>query len=160
MLGYFQHAIKNLEKAIELKLNRINVYYLLAVLYAEEGKFDIAFEYLEKGEKIQNNFGFLNKLTKHERNDYLGWVYHLKGESGKAIELYDAAIPIWMKNIQKLKKVNEYYSAPCYRMGVILLKKGDMESSKKLFSLAVMASPESIFARKSESELEAIAKDN
>jgi tetratricopeptide (TPR) repeat protein len=160
MLGYIQHAINNFEKAVELKINRINVFYLLAILYAEENKFDKAFGYIEKGEEIQNKTGFLNKLTQYERNDFWGWIYYLKGELDKSLEFYNVAIPKWMKKIKEGgEKIKEYYASPCYRLGIIYLIKSDLESAKKMFSLSIKASPESIFANKSQEELEKLTKD-
>lgn len=153
MLGYFPNAINNFEKALELKLKRVSTYYLLALLYAEEIKFGEALGYLEKGEAIQNKTVFWNKLSKSERNDYLGWVYFKKGEIYKALDFYNVVIPGWLKKIEKDNKLGESYSSPCYRIGMILMKKNDVEKSRKMFESAIKASPESIFAKKSQEEL-------
>ena len=153
MLGYFSNAINNFEKAIELKLNRVSTYYLLAILNADENKIGEALGYLEKGEVIQNKTGFLNRLTKYERSDYLGWVYFKKGEISKSFKFYDVAIPDWINKIKKDKKLGENFSSPCYRIGMILMKKNDIETARKMFKSAINASPESIFAKKSQEEL-------
>jgi len=160
MLGYGQHAINNFEKAIDLKLKRIDVFYLLAILYAEENKFDKASGYIDKGEEIQNKNGFLNKLTQYERNDFWGWFYYLKGEMDKSLEFYNIAIPKWNKKMKEdRKKITEYYASPCYRLGIIYLKKSDLKTAKKMFSLSLKASPESIFANKSQEELRKLSKE-
>jgi len=154
MLGFFQNSINNYEKVLELGSKSIGIYFELAILYAEENKFDIAFDFIEKGKCLQKKAFIFNRVSRFSINDFEGWVHHLKGDDKPALNFYAKAIPALNRQL-KVTHSNflEKFSPAYYRIGVIYKLKGEIEKAKEKFEQSIKASPPSIFAKRSQEEL-------
>ncbi len=115
-------AIKNLEKAIELKPDYAPAHYLLAVVYDQQGKREEAITKLEELEKIApQDIG---------ASFQLGMLYWRKGEIEKAQEKFEKVIGL-----------NPDYSNALYMLGLVYDKKGEKEKAKKQFEKVAQLNP-------------------
>ena len=155
MLGYFRHAIVHFEKALELKIGRVETYFLLALAYFEVDKnFDKAYKLIQMGQNQQKKAKFFNKLADFEKNDMIGWVHYKRGNLDDAIKYYEIAINYWKKSYKKLtNKFQEENSPFFYRIGVVYMEKENIEEAIKYFKYSIEASPNSIFGQNSLEEL-------
>ena len=161
MLGYGAHAIKNFKHAIDFKFREVESYFLIAVLYSEEKKFEKAFECIEKGKEIQKKKTIMDKITAFQMNEIIGWIYYKKNDIETALEYYEKAIPKWEKDFKRISALNlsERFSSVYYRIGIIYKLKNEIQKSKEFFEKSKSSSPNSIFAQKSKEELKKYTKD-
>jgi len=161
MLGFGRNAIEFYKKAIQLQPKRIFIYLEVAIMYAElEKDYEQAELYLEKAVSINKQNLFLLKIPEYFISEIYGRVYLLKGDWDRAKEYYKTAIPKYEKLFKKIKKKKiEKFSPLYFRIGSYYSKINQIEKAKKFFGLVVKLSNESIFADKSQEELEKITKE-
>jgi tetratricopeptide (TPR) repeat protein len=161
MMGYNRNSIKYYENAFELNPSRVDIYFTLAVIYAEEKSFDKAFEFIERGKVLQRQASIFRKFSKTIMNENEGWVYHLSGDDEKALKKYKKVMP-WLNRLLNSWQIKcvEKYAPDYFRMGVIFKLLGKTDKAKKSFERSIKASPPSIFAQKSRDELDQLEKES
>lgn len=116
-------AVRNLEKAIELKSDYASAHYLLAVAYDQQGKEDEAILRLEETKKtaFQDTGIFFQ----------LGMLYWRKEEWDKA-----------QKEFEETIELSPDYSNARYMLGLVYDKKGEKNKAKEQFEKVAQLNPE------------------
>jgi len=116
-------AIRNLEKAIELKSDYAPAHYLLAVAYDQQGKEDEAVSRLEETKRLfPQDIGISFQL---------GMLYWRKEKWDKA-----------QKEFEEITKLNPDYSNARYMLGLVYDKKGEKNKAKEQFEKVAQLNPE------------------
>ena len=107
--GEYDGAIENMQRAIEINPMHSNAHNFLGYMYATQGQYlDKALTHLKKALSIQPRNGYFL--------DSLGWIYHKKGESQKALQeikkamVYTAPDPVLYDHLGDIQFSLKNYS--------------------------------------------------
>ena len=120
--GEHDLAIKDFDKAIELKPDYAFAYNNRGAVYRSKGEYEQAIEDCNKAIQLKSDYA--------EPYSNRGSAYRNKGEIDRAIEDYDIAIKL------KPNFVEAYYN-----LGIAYHEKGDLDSAIKDYSKAIKLNP-------------------
>jgi len=125
--GNKQAALREFQKAIELKPNYADAYHNLANTYRELNQNDKAIENYQKALQYNPN------LWQSYQN--IGAIYYQNKQYDKALQEFQKAILVNPRNINLRNN-----------LGVIYLGSGNKEKAKEVFNLVLSADPQNQFA--------------
>ena len=155
-LGRYEKAIDSYKTSLSYNPEAIDSYEGLALSYVDKGfRFNEAIVLLGQTRDILKDDALLLNETRIFYLEALSWVYFQKGDTARAMKYFDEAYPLWQKDFQNgLNEFDPYFSEVHYRFGVLLNHRGEKEKARGEFEKAVRCAPMSIFAKKSQEEIE------
>ena len=157
-LGQYENAIENYKKSISCNSEAVDSYEGLALSYADSGSnFNEAIVLIGQTREIMKEDPVALDETRSFYLETLSWVYFQKGDTARAVVYFDEAYPLWQKDFQNgVDEFDPYFSDVHYRFGILFNCKGEKEKAREEFDKAVRCAPKSVYAKKSEEEIEKI----